>query len=88
MLFASREFAYFAQFCNIAVTTSSPEYPTSIGETERCVETMKNIISKANEYNRNSYFAWLECRNIISGLKYVPAQVLVSRLLRSKIPEK
>ena len=89
MFFASREFAHFAQSRDITVTTPNAEHPTAHVQAERCVQTKKSIPPKANEENRGPYLALLEYRNTpFSSLKYAPAQLLTSRLLRSKIPLK
>ena len=48
MPFASREFNDFAKEWGIKLTTSSPMYPQSNGQSERAVQTMKNMLKKAN----------------------------------------
>ena len=87
MPFLSNEFLTFANTWGIKTTTSSPTYSQSNGQAERCVQTIKNIFKKAHEQNRDPYLALLEYRNSpITGLKYSPAQILMSRRLCSKIP--
>ena len=87
MPFLSNEFLTFANTWGIKTTTSSQTYSQSNGQAERCVQTMKNVLKKAYELNRDPYLALLEYRNsAITGLKYSPAQILMSRRLRSKIP--
>ena len=89
MPFASHEFKEFAESWGIQTITSSPEYPISNGQAERCVQTCKNILRKASEENRDPHIALMEYRNTpLSGLKYAPSQLLMSRLLRTKIPVK
>ena len=87
MPFGSREFREFARDWGIKVTTSSPVYPQSNGQAERFVQTLKNLFKKADEDGRDPYLALLEYRNTpITGLEYSPAQLLMSRTLRSKLP--
>ena len=51
------------------------------------MQTIKNVFKKAHEQNRDPYLALLEyCNSPITELKYSPAQILMSRRLRSKIP--
>ena len=59
----------------------------SNSQAEHYVQTVKNIIKKAHEQNQDPYLALLEYRNTpVVGMKYSPAQMLVSRRLRTKIP--
>ena len=89
MPFGSREFKDFAYEWGIKTTTSSPTYAQSNGQAERCVQIMKGIFKKADEDGRDPYLALLECRTIpVAGLQYTPSQMLMSRLLRSKLPTK
>lgn len=89
MPFNSHEFREFAQQWGIKLTTSSPGYAQSNGQAERFVQTLKNLLKKADDNGRDPYIALLEYRNTpISGLNppYSPSQLLYSRLLRSKMP--
>ena len=87
MPFGSREFREYAREWGIKVTTSSPGYAQSNGQAERYVQTLKNLFKKADEDGRDPYLALLEYRNTpITGLQYSPAQLLMSRTLRSKLP--
>ena len=86
MPFLSYEFLTFANAWGIKTTTSSATYSQSNGQAEGCVQSMKNVLKKAHEQNRDPYLALLEYRNSpITGLKSSPAQILMSRRLRSKI---
>ena len=85
--FGSYSFRQFAESWGITVTTSSPTYAQSNGQAERAVQTLKSLLKKADEEGRDPYIAMLEYRNTpISGLRYAPAQLAMSRLLRSKLP--
>ena len=85
--FGSYSFRQFAENWGITVTTSSPTYAQSNGQAERVVQTLKSLLKKADEEGRDPYIAMLEYRNTpISGLRYAPAQLAMSRLLRSKLP--
>jgi hypothetical protein len=87
MPFISSEFLSFAREWDFIVVTSSPLYPKSNGMAERAVQTSKNILKKAYEENTDMYYALLQYRNTpITGVDRSPAQLLLSRQLRSKVP--
>ncbi|XP_069133142.1 uncharacterized protein [Argopecten irradians] len=87
MPFNSREFREFARQWDIELVTSSPTYAQSNGLSERMVQTIKNFLRKAEESNGDPYISLLEYRNTpLSGTQYSPAQLLMSRCLRSKLP--
>ena len=46
MPYASKEFHQFASEWNIKLTTSSPLYPQSNGQSERFVQTVKQMLKK------------------------------------------
>ena len=53
------------------------------------MQTLKGLLKKADEEGRDPYIALLEYRNTqISGHQYTPSQMLMSRLLRFKLPTK
>ena len=85
--FGSYAFRQFAKSWGINVTTSSPTNAQSHGQAERAaVETIMSLLKKADAEGRDPYIAMLEYRNTpISGLRYAPAQLAMSRLLRSKL---
>ena len=87
MPFSSKSFRQFARDWGFAVCTSSPRYPQSNGMSERAIQTIKNLLRKAFEDGNDPYIALLEDRNTaISGLKESPAQLLMSRMLKSNLP--
>ena len=47
--FSSREFAEFAKTFQFKHVTSSPHYPASNGQAERTVQTIKNLLKKADD---------------------------------------
>ena len=50
---------------------------------------MKNLLKKADESNSDPNIALLEFRNSpIDGLNLSPAQMLMNRILRSKLPNR
>ena len=87
MPFNSKAFRRFAKEWDFSIVTSSPNYPQSNGLIERNVQTMKNLLKKAKEAMKDEQLALLEFRNTpISGLQESPAQLLMSRRLRSTLP--
>ena len=65
-------------------SSSSPRYPQSNGLAEKAVQTAKIIILKATASGRDPYIALLEyCTTPISDCRKSPAQLLMSRRLRS-----
>ena len=84
MPFGSYEFKGFARSWGITQHTSSPGFAQSNGQTERFVQTVKTM-TKKNDGDIS--LALLEYRNTpIAGTPYSPAQILMSRTLRSKLP--
>ena len=87
MPFQSQEFLTFFHEWGFKTTTSSPNYPQSNGQVERTIQTLKRILKKADYENKDPYLSLLEFRNTpVSGLQYSPAQILMSKRLRSKLP--
>ena len=87
MPFASQLFNNFAKEWGIKLTTSSPLYPQSNGQSERAVQTIKNLLKKASEEGRDPYLALMAYRNTpVTGMSYSPAQMLMSRSLNTKVP--
>lgn len=87
--FGSMQLREFAKDWNFTIITRSPEYPQSNGQAEKAVGIAKGIIKKSVEDKVDFYIPLLEYRNTpIPGLGWSPAQVLMSRICRSKIPTK
>lgn len=87
MPFASSEFRQFANDWDFKLTTSSPEYPQSNGQAERTVQTVKQLLRKAQMCGKDPYLAMLEYRAApVAGLQYSPAQILMGRQIRGRLP--
>ena len=85
--FNSHAFINFANSWGITVTTSSPGFPQSNGQAEIYVSIVKQLMKKAEDSGKDPYIALLEYRNTpVSGMKHSPAQLAMSRMLRSKLP--
>ena len=80
--FSSHEFSQFASTYCIEHVTSNPYFPQSNGEAERAVRTIKGLLKKADD----PYAALLSYRNTPLHLGYSPAQLLMSRRLRTSVP--
>ena len=81
--FSSHEFKKFAKDYQFIHTTSSPHYSQSMGQTERYVQTMKQMIKKSSD----SHKALLDYRNTpLEGVNKSPAQLHVGRRLKSSLP--
>jgi len=87
MPFASAAMKKFADSWNFKITTTSPRYAQSNGMAERAIQTVKTLLKKAEKDGSDPYIALLQYRNApVSGLQHSPAELLMSRLLRSKLP--
>jgi hypothetical protein len=54
---------------------------------ERNVQTIKRLLKKSNDSKQDAFLALLEFRNSpISGMEQSPAELLMSRKLRAKLP--
>ena len=80
--FSSHEFSQFANKYCFDHVTSSPYFPQSNGEAERAVQTIKRLFKNA----KDPYVALLAYRNTPLHLGYSPAQLLMSRRLRTSVP--
>lgn len=84
--YKSREFEMFAKAWEFTHITSSPHYPQSNGLAERTVKTAKTIMDKAKADRKDAYISLLEYRNTPVDNFKSPAQLLMSRRLRSTLP--
>jgi hypothetical protein len=87
MPFASQRFHDFAREWGVELITSSPRFAQSNGQAENYVKTMKHMLAKCNDEGRDPYIALLEFRTTpITGMTFSPAQLLMSRVIRTKLP--
>ncbi|XP_050548212.1 uncharacterized protein K02A2.6-like, partial [Daktulosphaira vitifoliae] len=85
--FNSQEFKHFCTEWNIKSIYSSPHYPKSNGQAEKTVSTCKKILKKSEEKKSNLDIFLLNYRNTpIEDLGLSPAQLLMSRRLKDKLP--
>jgi hypothetical protein len=64
-----------------------PRYPQSNGEAERFVQTVKDMVKKAEHGNSDVYISLMEYRaSSIDGVRLSPAQLLKNRQLKTKLP--
>ena len=83
--YASSTFTDFSKSNGFVHTTSSPHFPQANGEAERAVQTIKNLLKKAQD----PYKALLNYRNTpLDGINLSPAQLLMGRRLKSSLPTK
>lgn len=81
---------HFKNFCQewgIAHVTSSPHYPRSNGLVERTIGTVKKLLLKCHDDQKDPYIALLNLRTTPKGTLSSPSMLLMSRQLRTKIPE-
>lgn len=84
MPFNSYDFKKFAREWDFQCSYSSPKYPRSNGMAERAVQIAKNILRKCE---RDITVGLLEYRSTpVKGTGLTPSQVLMSRVLRTKVP--
>jgi hypothetical protein len=87
MPFGSYKLQEFAKEWDFQIVTSSPRYPQSNGQTEKFVGTIKSLFRKAKHEHKDPLMSLLVYRNTpISGLPYSPAQLLMSRALKDRLP--
>lgn len=87
MPFNSHIFKQFAKEWDFRTITSSPCYPQSNGLAERGVQIAKNCLKKASEETKDVYSFLMEYRNTpLKNLNLSPAQIMLNRKLRTKLP--
>jgi len=89
MPFDSYECKQFSKEWNFTFRTSSPNYPKSNGQSEKAVGTIKDMLKKCkNEGIVDFELFKLNYNNSPGGLNFSPAQILMIRRLRTKLPYK
>ena len=87
MPFDSLEMRNFAAQWNFVINTSSPHFSQSNGQAERCIQSIKRLLLKAEESGTDPYIALMQYRATPnSGLTCSPSQLLFGRRLRTKLP--
>ncbi|KAJ8896434.1 hypothetical protein PR048_001778 [Dryococelus australis] len=87
MPFNTFECQSFAREYEFEFCSSSPHYHQSDGMAEKGVGITKNILHKSKEAGKEYWLALMEYHNTpVAGLEYAPAQILMSRLVRRRIP--
>ena len=81
--FSAQEFVRFAKEWDFSLVTSSPRYPQSNSLAEKAVRTAEQLLKKARLEQRNPYVSLLEHSNAPVNSLATPAQLLMSRHLRS-----
>ncbi|XP_028165312.1 uncharacterized protein K02A2.6-like [Ostrinia furnacalis] len=84
--FNSAEFKNFVFEWGIHHNTSSPYVPRSNGLVESGVKICKRLLTKSEESGTDPYLALLQFRNTPRGNLPSPAQLLMSRSLRTQLP--
>ncbi|XP_061714580.1 uncharacterized protein K02A2.6-like [Cydia pomonella] len=84
--FSSREFKVFTKNWDFNHVTSSPNYAQANGKSERAVQTVKSMLKKSILSDGDFYLALLNYRNTPRDGLSSPAQLLMSRRLRCKLP--
>ena len=85
----SNRFATFAKQWEFCHNTSSPKFPSSNGQSDRAIQTVRNALRKAQESKKDVYLALLEYRNTPVNTNIPsPAELLFQRMLRTRLPYK
>lgn len=84
--YSSREFKMFAREWGFHHVTSSPNYAQANGKSERAVQTVKSLLKKAINSDGDFHLALLNFRNTPRDGLSSPAQLLMGRRLRCKLP--
>ena len=83
--YTAKESKLFAQQWKFEHQTSSPYYPKANGLAEKAVQIVKRLLSLAKQNGKDPYLSLLECRNTPVDNVASPAQILMSRRLRSHL---
>ena len=84
--YSSEEFSAFARTWEFVHTTSSPLHSQSIGKSESAVKIAKKMPKKAKRDKKDLQMSLLNWRNIPDDYGKSPAQKLVSRRTKTRIP--
>lgn len=85
--FGSFSMKEFSKEWNFNIVLRSPQYPQSNGLAEKGVGIAKNIVKKSLEEGKDMFEALLQYRNTpLKFINYSPAQLLMSRTCKTKVP--
>lgn len=84
--FSSNDFAKFCSDWGIDHQTSSPYLPRSNGLAERSIQTIKKMFRKCRETGTDYFTSLLHYRTTRKNDMASPAELLMSRVLRTKLP--
>ena len=84
--FSSDEFKQFCQQWGFSHISVSLYHPQANGLAEKSIQIVKRLLTKANEIQSDPYLSLLEYRNSTIDNLASPAQLLMSRHLRSVLP--
>ena len=84
--FTSDEFKQFSSQQGFSHISVSPYRPQANGLAEKYVQVIKRLLIKASETKSDPYLSLLEYRNTTINNLVSPAQLLMSRHLRSVLP--
>lgn len=79
----------FTQFCkewDIFFNPSSPGFPRSNGQVERCIQTVKSSLTKAVQDQNDVHLVLMEYRNAPMDGMPSPAEILMGRRIRTIVP--
>ena len=79
--FSADVFSTFSNDYGFTHITSSPRFPQSNGEAERAVKTVKALLKKCDDRNKDHYLALMAYRVTPLEFGYSPAELLMSRML-------
>jgi len=79
----SNQFCEFAKSYGFAHSTSSPRYPESNGLAERCVQTVKNMWKKSDDF----YMSLMVYKATPLESGFTPAELMLGRNIRTGLPQ-
>ena len=84
--YTSFEFAEFAREYGFEHMTSSPYFPQSNGMSEKGVNIVKNLFKRCTISGEDPYIALMNYRSTPLKNGYSPAELLMGRKIRTKVP--
>ena len=85
--YASQKFKEFAKEWEFSHVTSSPRFPQGNGQAERTVQSVKQLLKKADREGKDPYLSILNFRNTpLDSDMPSPSQLLMGRRCKTKLP--